>query len=285
MIRLVKEPLLHFFGLGILLFATYGLLGGKGAERPAAIVVSAAQIANLRTGFARTWQRPPTTQELDGLIEDHVRGEVYEREARALRLDRDDTVIRRRLRQKMEFVVEDMGASTPTDAELGTYLAAHSNQFRQEDTVTFRHVFLKMRHDEGEIRKIGEALASAKNNDDTVLGDAFLLGDSFRAVSKSDVARTFGEGFAQELFTLSSGRWQGPIPSGYGMHFVFIDAHIPGTLPPLEAVRAVVEREWTNERRVKKLEDFYRALRQRYQITVEKMPVANPPTRTAGATP
>ena len=108
--RLLTEPLLHFLVLGAALFGLFNLVGKKETEQPAAIVVSAARIENLANGFARTWQRPPTTQELRGLIDDHVRDEVFYREGKALGLDRDDIVIRRRLRQKMEFMAEDMGA-------------------------------------------------------------------------------------------------------------------------------------------------------------------------------
>src|SRR5262245_57194600 len=111
--RLLNEPLLHFFVIGTMLFVLFGLAGTKETKQQEKVVVSTAQIQNLRDGFTRTWQRPPTRQELEGLIEEYIREEIYDREARALGLDRDDTVIRRRLRQKMEFIAEDMAATIP----------------------------------------------------------------------------------------------------------------------------------------------------------------------------
>ena len=269
--RLLKEPLLHFVVLGMALFGLYGLFGTKQSEERQKIVVSAAQIANLQQLFARTWQRHPTPEELTGLVEDSIRDEVYYREGKALELDRDDIVIRRRIRQKMEFFAEDTAAAKPTDSELNAYLASHPDQFRNEDTVTFHHVFLSSAREEAleqRAEEIGAKLAS-KEDREIGLGDAFLLGDSFRAIFKSDAVRTFGKDFAERIFGVPMGRWQGPIPSGYGLHFIFIDGRAQGTLPPLDVVRPAVEREWANTRRTENLEEFYRALRRRYDIAIE----------------
>ena len=130
--RLLREPLLHFLLLGAGLFVAYGLRPHPGRDEAAGrIVVTQGQIENLADGFARAWQRPPTSEELAGLIRDHVREEVYCREAIALGLDKDDTVIRRRLRQKLEFVSEDLaGDAEPTDGDLRAYFAAHQDAFR-----------------------------------------------------------------------------------------------------------------------------------------------------------
>ena len=118
----LREPLLHFLAAGAAIFLLYRLVGG-GEEGPREIVVSEAQIESLAEGFARTWMRPPTAAEIRGLVDDYVREEVYYREAMTLGLDRDDTVIRRRLRQKMEFVSDDVASvREPTDAELQAYL-------------------------------------------------------------------------------------------------------------------------------------------------------------------
>ena len=109
-------------------------------------MVSEARIRNLAQNFSRTWQRPPTREELDGLVEAHLREEVLYREAVALGLDRDDTIIRRRLQQKMEFVSEEAAAlAKPTDEDLAKYLAANTEAFRVEPRVTFAQVYLDSR--------------------------------------------------------------------------------------------------------------------------------------------
>jgi hypothetical protein len=131
---LMREPLLHFLVLGAALFVTFDLFGSRGNAAPGKIVVTQGQIAALREDFQRTWQRPPTPDEVEGLVGERVRDEVYYREALALGLDKDDAVIRRRLRQKLEFVSEDSAASLPPkDDELQRYFDAHTETFRGAD--------------------------------------------------------------------------------------------------------------------------------------------------------
>src|SRR6185369_12271892 len=140
---LLREPLVHFLVLGAGLFLAAGLMSnGDGAE-PGRIVVTTGQIEHLAGGYERVHQRPPLADELDGLIRDWVREEAYCREALALGLDRDDPVIRQRLRQKMEFVSDDVAAAAePTDADLQRYLDDHPDAFRLERRFTFSQVYL-----------------------------------------------------------------------------------------------------------------------------------------------
>ena len=141
--RLLREPLLHFLLLGAVIFAAFGFLSKRSSGEPGTIVITQGQIENLAFAFAKTWQRPPTDPELAGLIRDRVREEIYYREALALGLDKDDTVIRRRLRQKMEFVSDDIAAQAePTDADLDAYLQTHPDKFPVEQRFTFRQVYL-----------------------------------------------------------------------------------------------------------------------------------------------
>ena len=200
---LLREPLLHFLVLGAALFGLFSMVGKKDAEAPAKIVISASRVANLADGFARTWRRPPTEQELQGLVEDYIRDEIFYREGRAAGLDRDDLVIRRRVRQKMEFLAEDMAAAEPTEEQLAAYLASNPERFRTEDRLTFHHVFLSATRRGGALdvdaKQIADALARTTATADTAaIGDPFLLGEEFRAMPQSEVARTFGEGFAPE---------------------------------------------------------------------------------------
>ncbi|MDW9697860.1 peptidyl-prolyl cis-trans isomerase [Sinorhizobium meliloti] len=275
MMRLLREPLLHFLILGAALFGLNAVFVGTETEVPQKIVVSAAQIANLEQTFARTWQRQPAPEELKGLVEDYVRDEVYYREGKALELDRDDIVIRRRIRQKMEFFAEDIAAAEPTDSELNAYLAAHPEQFRMEQSVSFRQVFLSSKRGEtldADVQEIAAALSHANGTEGASLGDGLLLGSEFNAVRRSEVVNDFGESFAEELFSSDTNSWQGPFASAFGLHFVFVSERSEGGLPKLAAVREAVAREWANARRVEKLDEFYRALRGRYDVVVETPP-------------
>jgi hypothetical protein len=272
---LLREPLLHFLVLGAALFALFGAVNRKDAEAPATVVISQARIATLADRFARTWRRPPTEEELQGLVEDEVRDEIFYREGRAAGLDRDDSIIRRRVRQKMEFLAEDMAAAEPGDEQLAAYLASNPERFRTEDRLTFHHVFLSATRRggalEGDARQIAATLVHANaTSEATAIGDPFLLGETFRQMPQSEAVRTFGEGFARQLFVADPGRWQGPISSSFGAHFIFVDERTRGSLPPLDIVREAVQREWLNARRVEAEDKLYRTLRDRYQVVVEK---------------
>jgi PPIC-type PPIASE domain len=274
--KALREPLLHFLVLGAGLFLLFGVVGdGSGDRPPDEIVVTAGRIESLAEVFGRTWQRPPTEAELDGLVEGYIREEVLYREAVAMGLDRDDTVIRRRLSQKMEFVSEDIAAQAePTDEELRAYLAENPDAFRVEPRFTFGHVYLNpdrrgdaLRRDVA--RLLAELNATGAGADIETLGDGFLLGHDFTAASRSEVAGTFGEGFAAELARLEPGVWRGPVASGYGMHLVLVRERSEGRVPPLAEVREAVRREWANARRIATNERLYRSLRQRYTVTVQ----------------
>jgi hypothetical protein len=276
-VRLLREPLLQFLALGAILFALYGLVGKRSAEAPDKIVVSASRITNLGDGFARTWRRPPSEQELQGLIEDYIRDEVFYRAGRAAGLDRDDAIIRRRVRQKMEFLAEEIAAPEPTEEQLAAFLASNPERFRTEDRLTFHQLFLSPTRRAGtidrDLEQVKAVLSSTDAAIDTAgLGDPFLLGEEFRAVSLRDTAQAFGDNFARQVFAAGEGRWQGPIASTFGQHFIFIGERTIGSMPPLDAVRPAVVRQWGDARRIDAEQKLYRSLRERYEVTVEAVP-------------
>jgi len=279
--RLLKEPLLHFLVLGALLFVGYGLLNRGDEPEPGRIVVTQGKIENLRATFSRVWQRPPSPAELDGLIHDYIREEVLAREATALGLDRDDTVIRRRLRQKMEFVANDLAArAEPSEAELREFLAKHPDLFRLEPRFTFRQVYLNTdRRGEAAkqdaMRLLGELNQAGAKADFQKMGDATLLSPELADVKAGEVTRQFGEGFTRKLAQLPEGRWHGPVISGYGVHLVYVEERKPGRMPELPEVREQVAREWADARRREANEKFYQNLLKRYAVTIERPRVAD----------
>jgi len=279
---LFREPLVHFLLLGAVLFGLdVWLRQPPASDANTEIVVSAARINTLAQNFKRTWQRPPTQAELDGLVQDYVREEVLYREALALGLDRDDTIIRRRLRQKMEFVSDEAAAlETPTEAELAAYLAANADAFRIGPRATFVQVFLDPRRREGTLEadaaRLRDVLNAACNAAPPgEVGDSLLLlAPRYEDIWQSEVARLFGREFAQALFAQPVGQWAGPITSGYGAHLVCLDALTPGRIPTLAEVRPAVEREWAGVRRKELSDAFYDGLHAKYRVTV-RMPAAD----------
>ena len=275
--RLVKEPLVHFLVLGALLFAGYGVLNRRSASapEPGRIVVSQGQLASMREAFTRTWQRPPTREEWESLIRDRVREEVCCLEAVALGLDKDDTIIRRRLRQKMEFVSDDIAAQAPpTDAELTSFLQAHLDKFLVEQQFTFRQVYVNPeKHGKNLSRDAAQLLAqlsqAGAKAEIAAMGDTSLLEHDFAAVAAGEITKQFGEAFAAKLGGLPAGQWQGPIESAFGLHLVFVSEHTEGRLPALADVRDAVRREWDNARRLEANQKFYQDLLKHYTVTIE----------------
>ncbi len=269
--RWLKEPLLHFLLLGAGLFLVYRLMPRTvGSGEPGEIIVTQGQIEHLAAGFAKTWQRPPTAEELAGLVRDRVREEVYCREAIAMGLDKDDTVIRRRLRQKMEFVSDDIAAQAePSEAELNAYLQTHTNTFRVPPRFTFRQVYLNPKARRDATQLLAQLNQADSPTDTSTLGDALMLDHQFANVSADEVAGQFGEKFAAKLSGLSPGQWQGPIESGYGVHLVLVRERTEGRLPALAEVRDAVTREWASARRLEANQKFYQELLKRYTVTIE----------------
>jgi hypothetical protein len=272
-VRLLKEPLFHFLLLGAGIFGGYHILSGESAAEPGEIVVTQGRIEALAAAFTRSWQRPPTPAEREGLIHDYIRDEVYAREAIALGLGEDDLVIRRRLRQKLEFVSEDATTQAePTDEELRAYLTAHPDAFRLVPRFTFRNVFLDpARRGEHLARDAGRLLARLRQGetDPESVGDGVMLEREFDAVPADLVAQQFGEQFAAELERLPSGQWQGPVASAYGAHLVLVAGRTEGRVPALEEVRDAVRREWASAQRLEAKEKYYQALLRRYTVTIE----------------
>lgn len=273
--KLLREPLLHFMLLGFGLFLLHDWMGTSTSASDTSIVITQGRIEQLGIGFSRMHQREPNDAELRSMIEDAIREEVLYREAKALGLDQDDTIVRRRLSQKLEFVSEDVASvPEPTDSQLQAFLTAHPDRFRSETRYSFSHVYLDpQRHGqlfEAHTKNLLAALQPlSKNGDATTLGDAFLLGHRFRDVKASEVARLFGASFETALRTLPTREWKGAVPSGYGAHLVFIDERDDDRVAELDQVRDEVRRAWVDEQRRQANERFYADLRKRYEVTIE----------------
>jgi hypothetical protein len=286
--RVVREPLIQFLLLGAALFIAYTVLHGTGDAGGREIVVTPGQLEHLAESFARINQRSPTPEELGGLVSDYVRGEVYNREALALGLDRDDPVIRNRLQQKMQFLSEDVAAlAQPTDEQLRAYLQSHADTFRLEQQYTFTQMYFnpdrRREHLARDAQVALESLrAGATGTDPAELGDPFLLDRTFKSLPATEVSKEFGDEFAKRLAELPIGTWQGPIESGYGTHLVLLQARTAGRMPTLEEARALVTREWLNEERVRANEIYYQALLKRYKVVIAQ-PTSGVKTRSASA--
>jgi hypothetical protein len=273
--RIAREPVAHFVFLGALLFG-FAELKAAGEPAPDVISIPSGQIDSFVLGFSRTWQRPPTDAELKTLIDEHVREELASREAIAMGLDRDDTIVRRRLRQKFEFLVEDTSeAVAPSDDQLRAWLDANAARFATEAQVAFRQVHLSaerrgeaLRSDAQEL--LGRLTAAGSAADTDELGDSRMLPRSLPLSERSDVAGTFGKRFAEAIFDAPLGQWSGPISSDFGLHLVFVVESRRGRIPELQEIRPLVLREFVAERRRQALNEVYAQLLGRYRIVIQK---------------
>jgi hypothetical protein len=274
--RLLREPLVHFLILGGVVFLLFNAAAKPDAPQDGRIVVTGGRIEQLAVAYARTWQRPPSAEELDGLIEDYVRDEVLYREALAMGLDKDDSVIRRRMRQKFEFLTEDVAAAAhPTDQDLQSWLDKHPEKFRLPPKLALRQVYVNAtRRGAGATQEAQRLLAlldgAGKQVDASELGDTTMLPLELPLSSGDEIGRVFGEGFAKAVAGLEPGRWSGPVKSTYGLHLVYVSARVEGRPRPLAEVRDAVQREWLAARRQEVAEASYRALRAKYSIVVER---------------
>ena len=269
----LKEPLVHFIVLGALIFVGYEFLR-PGDDHPGAeIVVSDARGASMVQTFIRTWQRPPTESEFSRLIDDYIKAEIFVREALALGLDRDDLIIRRRLRQKMEFFFDESArVSDPTEQELSAFLAQHADQYRTDTLVTFTHVYLDPQRrgaaTKADAQRFLKELANPDSNvDPSTLGDPIMiLRPRWEGAAQSELVGVFGTTFTNALVQQPPGQWVGPLASAYGEHLVKIDAFEWGVVPKLERVRAQVESDWRVRARLARQEATYQRLLKKYRV-------------------
>jgi hypothetical protein len=273
--RILREPLVHFLLLGGLLFGVYGWVNRSGFAGKDEVVVTRAQVAGLVTQFERVWQRAPTAEEQRSLIDAWVRDEVFYREALAMGLDRGDPIVRRRMSQKVQFIVDSGTPAAPAEADLQAWLDAHADRYRREPEYVLQQVYFdpsKHRERTEELLvAAGRALAAGA----AVSGDPTMLPARLEG-NASDVARNFGDDFASALRALPVGTWHGPIRSAYGLHFVFLDSRVDGRAATLDEVRADVERDLAHERAQAASDAYYDRLRAKYVVRIEGGEAAPP---------
>lgn len=272
----LREPLLHFLliGAALFLFFQWKDVGPRRGQQQ--IVVAADRVALLAAAYEKAWGRPPTDADVKGLVEDWVREEVAVREATAAGLDRDDTVIRRRLRQKFELMVEEQdGRADPTDTELEAYLKANSERFVRPATVSFEQILLSSQASDDIERLAANARrALERGADPASLGQHSMLPSRLESTRLDLVGREFGADFAATIGQLQAGKWSAPIRSPFGMHIVRVTHFEPAGTPELADVRAAVERDWEDARRRDARAATYRKLLEGYEVVIEKRPAA-----------
>jgi hypothetical protein len=283
--KFFREPLVHFLVIGAAIFVLFGFFGRQDVEeQERAITITAGEIGWLTDSWQKRWNRPPTAEEREGLIKQYLREMILYREAVAMGLDRDDTVIRRRLAQKLEFLTQDLiSPKPPAEDELQSYFAAHIDRYQQPDLITMTHVFLDPDKRGDETLKDAETVKSKLTalkqppQDARAFGDPFMLQSYYPERSEAELSKLFGSGFAQPVFELAPQKWHGPVLSGYGVHLVYVHDRRDAEPPMFTEVEEQVRQDWVNDQREKLNEQFVASLMGRYNVTIEDVPVEAKP--------
>ncbi len=276
--KLLREPLLHFLLIGATIYLVYGMVAEPVSDEvDKTIVVSAGEIEWMQASWHKRWKRPPTSEELEGLIQQYIRETVLYREALTMGLNKHDQVIRRRLARKMEFLTKDLVSLTPpNDEELRTYFDAHQERYQEPVRYSFTQVFLDpdKRGDatltDAEQIKATLVAKGYPIQDPGALGDNLMLQNDYREKDRIEIQKVFGSDFAESLVALAVRQWHGPILSGYGVHLVYVDQVSEPPPPDFAALRDRVVGDWTTEKSEELNEEFYANLRDAYTIVIER---------------
>lgn len=270
--KIFREPLVHFLFLGLMLFVLFGLVSGRQGDSEERIVISQPMVNEIAQAFQATWQRPPTPQELQGLVDSRIREELVYREGVALGLERDDPVIRRRVAQKLEVLAEESAVQeAPEDAELVRFMQQNVERYALPAEVAFTQVlFDPNRHGAALEEDMNAALLRLEAGENPELvGDRTQLPMVVTTIPVDLLARDFGYEFARALPEQPVGQWSGPVVSGFGAHLVLLSSMTAGRPATLTEMRKAVERDWENEQRQQARQAYYDQLHKKYAVAIE----------------
>lgn len=281
--KVLKEPLFHFALIGAVIYGLYAFAGESAQstdEDSRSITISAAEVQWLADGWQSRWNRPPTAIEFDNLLEAYIEERVLAQEARAMGLDQDDSVIRRRLAQRLKFLSEDLlMPADPDPAVLRQWFSDHIDDYREPVRYSISQVYFDPDRRQERALADAQALCDRLNRPDAVTqdlreyGDPFMLQNHFDHQTRTDLARAFGTDFAQAIMQLEPGRWHAPVVSGYGVHAVLVSAVDSPQDPQFSDVEQRVREDWTATRQRELTAEFIDNLIAQYDVEVESAQV------------
>ena len=276
--RLLREPLLHFLVAGGLLFGLYAWLNpsspnARGTESRQ-VRIGEGEVRWLVETWSRQWRREPTPDELRNLVAELLKEEILSREAREMRLDEGDTIVRRRLAQKLDFLLQDTARlADPKEDELRRLYAAHPERFQAAARVSFTQIYFSPQRRKDPARDAGVALARllrATPADPAALGDPSLVEPELHDADEPAIAAAFGPGFADAVLALAPGAWHGPIASGHGVHLVRVTRAAPPRPMPFEEVKAQVLELWRERQRRETEARYFRRVMDKYEVVIDE---------------
>ncbi len=262
----LREPLLHFLFLGGIIFGVYQQL--PSSEGSTTFIVSKQRVQILSDAFQSTWRRPPSTKEINTLIDNYILEELYYREAINLGLDQGDPVIRRRLQQKLEFISKDLTTIIDaTDSDLKQFFTDNFEKYRNEPTYSFTQIYIDPAKHSEPLQIAQQWLLEIETIKHS--GDPTMLPTIIPRKSLREMNNTFGGELANYVADAELNVWLGPVTSSFGLHLIYVNNIQATTLPTLDDVRSRVNRDWVFQQQGKIKAAMDANIKQKYKILVE----------------
>ena len=270
--KFLNEPLLHFALIGVALFLLYGLFSPE-EESADQIIIDDSDVNEIVSKFQLQWNRPPNAEELGGLMREMIQQEVFYQEALKLNLDHNDEIIKRRLSQKMQFLSNDLADLVePTEDELLSHLQQNSEKFQTPSYFSFYQIYFSPDSNEDPASRAQYVLDNYSGTDPEQMrtqGDPISLKFHYENITDFNLRRQLGTEFLMEIGQLETGKWVGPVNSGYGYHLIYLEEIVPPETPPLGDVRDAVLTDLNYIRQGELKESIFQQLLNEYQLVFD----------------
>ena len=269
----LREPLVHFLLLGALIFGVDALTGESAEHTETRLDITAADLERIRALHALQWGAPPADSALPALLDDYIRQEILFREGVSLGFDQGDPVVRNRVVQKMEFLLQAPELLTePAEDQLAAYFAAHKDRYRAPPQVSFTHIYFSPSQRGSRAETDAKAtLAKLASTHETAIserGDPFIIPIDPSPRTQEEIERDFGADFAAALAEAPEGAWSGPLRSALGLHLVRVLAHVPAREPELADVRDQVRADHLAQQQRDAADAGFARIKARYQVNI-----------------
>ena len=256
----IRSPFFGFLLMGSLLFFFESLTDSD--RKP--IVVSMAQQQRLATLWETQTGSIATPEQIESLIRNWIEEEVLYQEALRLGLDHEDSIVRRRMIQKLGFIAESDPPGTEAEVSLDEYYQQNLNNYTLPERYTFEQLYFERKANADEALAVIALGESSRN-----FGEFSMLNSQYAFRSRQEIDTTFGSGFAEKFDRSKLNSWQGPYASGLGFHLVQIKKIHRAEVTPLDAIRDRVRMDFQKDKEVFARKEFLRNLSEQYSVTIE----------------
>lgn len=267
--KFLREPFFHFIIIGIALFFLYGLVN-KNTDTKNTIIIDDFDLENIVSSFEMQWKRDPTEQELENIINQNIKQEIFYQEALNMNLDHNDEIIKRRLSQKMQFLSNDIAALTePTDDVLKSYYEENADKYLTPSSYSLYQIVFSPDSRKDNYKDAAETLNQFPNatfEEMKQWGDKLPFSYYYENVSANELGLLLGSKFSEAIKDQEINKWIGPIPSGFGYHLVFITNKVEPQQPKFEMVKEELIRNYEYDNQIETNELIYQELKKQYEI-------------------